>query len=180
MSEKVQGVYYSLKDYAGLGRRLLILGIDAGVIIAALLVALLAYGLAPDGLLSSIHFYAGGYVVFLAFYLAVLGRSDLGTLGYLLTSVRVVNLQGDRPSLTCMLFRSSFVVLGPFNALLDIIWLGGDSNRQSIRDKLTGTYVVRRKAKPSGVGVQNYVMITFGYWNFLVREVSRVSSREHR
>jgi len=173
MSEKLQGVYYSLQDYAGLGRRLLILAIDAGVLVAALFATLVAYGLAPDGPLSSIHLYAGGYVLFIAFYLAVLGRSDLGTLGYLLTSVRVVNLEGQRPSLPCMLCRSSFAVLGPLNALLDIIWLGGDSHRQSVRDKLTGTYVVRRKAKPAGVGVQNYVMITLGYWNLSVREVSR-------
>jgi hypothetical protein len=72
-----------------------------------------------------------------------------------------------------MLFRTLFAVLGPLNALLDLIWLGGDNDRQALRDKLAGTYVIRRGAQPLGTGLQKHVMITFGYWSFLVREVSR-------
>jgi uncharacterized RDD family membrane protein YckC len=171
--EQLEGVYYALHDYAGLGRRLLILIIDGGILFMVFLAVMICYSLAGAGPLSSFHLYAIAYATCTFLYLAVLGRSRFGTIGYALTSVRVVDLRGQRPPLSCMLFRTLFAVLGPLNALLDLIWLGGDNDRQALRDKLAGTYVIRRGAQPLGTGLQKHVMITFGYWSFLVREVSR-------
>jgi uncharacterized RDD family membrane protein YckC len=172
MGDQIEGVYYSLADYAGLGRRLLILTIDGVLLFLAFITLLALYGFAM-GPGSSIHLFMASYAVLCFMYLAVLARSRMGTIGYKLTGVRVVDLSGKRPSLACMTYRSLFAVLGPFNALLDLIWLSGDPYRQGLRDKLAGTYIIRRGAEPEGVGLQKHVMITLGWWSLLVREVTR-------
>jgi uncharacterized RDD family membrane protein YckC len=169
------GVYYALKDYAGLGRRILILAIDGLVIYIGYLVSMMAFGF---GLLgnASPYVWALGFAMFCFLYLAVLARSRFGTVGYAVASVQVVDLAGMRPSLACMSFRTLFAVLGPLNALLDVVWLGGDSNRQALRDKLAGTYIIRRGAVPGGVGRQKYVFIWVLGYGVMVREVRRRAS----
>jgi uncharacterized RDD family membrane protein YckC len=164
------GVYYALKDYAGLGRRLLILAIDGMVLYIGYVASMMAFGL---GLLGSAgpYVWALGFAAFCYLYLAVLARSRFGTLGYILASVQVVDLTGKRPSLACMSIRTWFAVLGPLNALLDVVWLGGDANRQALRDKLAGTYVIRKGAVPGGGGPQAYVLIWFLGYSVMVREV---------
>jgi uncharacterized RDD family membrane protein YckC len=132
---------------------------------------MISFGLGLVG--ASFNSYALAFASFCYLYLAILGRSKLGTLGYALTSVEVVDLEGKQPSIACMTFRSLFAVLGPLNAILDLLWLGGDQNRQALRDKLAGTYVIRRGAEPEGRGVQKHVMISFLGWNLLVREVAK-------
>ena len=171
MGDQLEGVYYSLADYAGFGRRLLILTIDGVLLFLAFIILLALYGLAMGG--SSFHLVMASYAVLCFMYLAVLARSRMGTIGYKLTGVRVVDLSGKRPSLACMTYRSLFAVLGPFNALFDLIWLSGDPCRQGLRDKLAGTYIIRRGAEPEGVGLQKHVIITLGWWSLLFREVRR-------
>ena len=171
-SEHPAGLFYGLKDYAGLGRRLLILSIDAMVLFIGYVLTMVAFGLSLLGT-SSFHIYALCFGAFCYLYLAVLARSRFGTVGYALTAVRIVDLTGERPSLACMSYRSVFALFGPLNALLDLVWLGGDNNRQALRDKLAGTYVIRRGAVPAGVGPQKLVFISFLGWNLLVREVSQ-------
>ncbi len=39
---------------------------------------------------------------------------------------------------------------GPFNLLLDLLWLGADTERQSLRDCYLGIYLVKRGATPIG------------------------------
>jgi hypothetical protein len=64
-----------------------------------------------------------------------------------------------------------FLVFGPLNYLMDILWLSSDAHRQALRDKFTQTYVVRKNAQPAGTGklIYRYYEI-FGY-NFLFREI---------
>jgi uncharacterized RDD family membrane protein YckC len=166
------GVFYALNDHAGLGRRLLILVIDGLVLYVGYLASKAALGW---GALGSASPYVGalGFATFCYLYLAVLARSRFGTLGYAVASVRVVDLTGARPSLACMSFRTAFALLGPLNVLLDLLWVGNDSNRQALRDRLPGTYVVRKGAVPAGVGPQKCVLIWFLGYGFIVREVGR-------
>jgi uncharacterized RDD family membrane protein YckC len=122
---------------------------------------------------AGLYAWALGFAVFCYLYLAVLARSRFGTLGYTLASVQVLDLSGMRPSLACMSFRTVFAVLGPINALLDVIWLGGDSHRQALRDKLAGTYIIRKGAVPGGEGPQRHVLVWFLTYSFVVREVGK-------
>ena len=57
-----------------------------------------------------------------------------------------------RSKLTAMTFRLLIWVFGPFNFILDMLWLGADSEQQTLRDCYAGTYVVRANARPVGVG----------------------------
>ena len=79
--------------------------------------------------------------------------------------------------MSSLTFRLMFGVLGPLNWMVDLLWLSGDPHRQALRDKLAGTYVVRKTAEPAGTGkiVRRYYEF-FGY-NFIFREVEfRASS----
>jgi uncharacterized RDD family membrane protein YckC len=166
------GVYYAQKDYAGLGRRLFVLAIDGLVVYVGYLATWVVFGWVRPGDAVS-YTWVISFAAFCYLYLAVLARSRFGTLGYTLASVQVLDLSGRRPSLACMSFRTLFAVLGPLNALLDVIWLGGDPHRQALRDKLAGTYVVRRGAVPGGEGPQRHVLVWFLTYSFVVREVGK-------
>jgi hypothetical protein len=82
----------------------------------------------------------------------VLEASVFGTLGFIVTGVKILNLKGERPSVLRMSMRLTLWILGPFNPLIDLIWLGGDDFGQTLRDKFSGTVVVRRGAEPIGTG----------------------------
>ncbi len=63
-----------------------------------------------------------------------------------------------------MTLRLVLWVLGPFNPLIDLIWLGGDEYRQTLRDKFAGTIVVKRGVEPAGRGpihVRYYSLLGF-------------------
>jgi len=65
--------------------------------------------------------------------------------------------------------------LGPLNYLVDLVWLSGDPHRQAIRDKVAGTYVVRRKAVPIGAGKVIRHQYSMLGCNFLCREITAQS-----
>ena len=152
-----RGVFYALADHAGILRRLCIVAVDFAVLLG----------------LGALLFVAGDrwewipqcpvelWLLAVYLYMAVLKMTPWGTVGYLLTGVRLVDLRGRRPSLWRVTLRLIFLVLGPINMLFDIIWLGGDPNRQSIRDKFAGTYVIRKRAVPAGEGRVKYVTYFF-------------------
>jgi len=164
-----QGVFYDIHDYAGIGRRLIIVLID--LFVAGCLV-LMAYLAALR--VASISEYFVVYCILIVFvYFAVLPTTSVGTVGYCTTGVRLVDLYGRPASLWRSTFRVGFMVFGPGILLADIIWLCGDPNRQSIRDKFAGTYVIRRKAQPLGsaaVKYKNYCIFTY---NLMFAEVDR-------
>jgi uncharacterized RDD family membrane protein YckC len=89
---------------------------------------------------------------FTYFYLVILESSRFGTLGFIITGVKVLNLKGERPSLLRMTLRQLLWVVGPFHPFTDLLWLGGDDFRQTLRDKFAGTIVVKRDAVPAGRG----------------------------
>jgi len=152
------GVYFFPEDYAGLGRRLLILAVDVVVLGVVFVFCLIAYLL-----INGIYYQKYGthltslplLLVCLAVcwtYLALI-EGLVGTLGFLCADVKIVNLRGERPSVWRMTFRILFCVpFGLFMPLIDLIWLAGDLDWQSFRDKLAGTLVVRREAIPAGGG----------------------------
>ncbi len=166
------GVYYSLKDYAGFGKRILAWGIDLTVI--SLFIGLYTFIFAKY---SSGQEYEMKILFWISLitchiYLAVLKNSEISTFGFWLTNIKVVDLYGERPSFFKMTFRFFLLTLGPFELILDLLWLTGENTKQTLRDKFIGTYVIKNTANPIGKGkiVQSrlYVM----GWNLLFSEVA--------
>lgn len=165
------GVYFRQEDYASFWLRLLIALIDvlaAGTVCFVLIIVLWAT-FPPTT--TTLNLILATIAVILFWYLVVLKRSKIGTIGYRLCGVRIVGPDGQAASLAALTFRLLFAPLGPLNWLMDLLWLSGDPHRQSLRDKLAHTYVVKRTAKPAGAGkiVHSYYDI-LGY-NFLFQEI---------
>ena len=168
-----EGVYFASEDYAGLIRRFIIIAVDLVVIYFASLVVIVLFFDLPahfDQLISSKLYVV---LVLSYLYLAIIKRSDWGTVGYRLTGVRIVNLEGKRPSIWQMTFRFLLLVFGPIHFLFDFFWLGGDEYRQTLRDKIVGTYVIKDDAVPLGRGEQLLVQYFLFGWSMVFREVKK-------
>lgn len=148
------GVFFAEADHAGFVRRFIAMAIDFtamlvyGVISWCILAALIAYGIGSNLDLA----FFGVFSLSAWLYLTVVKTSKLRTVGYRLTDMKIVNLKGKRPSIIRMTFRSLLWMIGPFNVLLDLMWLAADAEQQSLRDCFSGTCVVRNGAKPIGKG----------------------------
>lgn len=94
-------------------------------------------------------------------YLTWLKRSPIRTPGFWVTGLKVVDLRGRAPSMARMTLRLVWWILGPFNFLLDLLYISNDEHRQSLRDKLVGTYVVRKDARPAGSGTRTIGRMSF-------------------
>ena len=162
-------VFYRRQDYAGLGRRLISGAIDLCVL---LLMAVVVFILIKLFRSPSIG-WLWGLLAYL--YLTVVKRS-VGTLGYLVTGVRIVDLKGKRPGLLPLSLRLVWWTLGPVNAFIDLVYLTGDENRQTIRDKMLQTYVIKKAAQPLGTGPRRAVCMNFMTLSLLVFEVDRASA----
>lgn len=149
------GVYYDMDDYAGFMRRLAVQLIDALV--------LLAIGMALAGIVFAISSSVSPthepilllcllWAASLWLYLVPLKRSRFRTVAYRLLGLMIVTTRGERPSLWIMTCRAMMWIFGPFNFLIDLVWLGADTESQSLRDCYLGTYVVRYGATPIGYG----------------------------
>lgn len=163
------GVYYAENDVAGLVARLVALAVDVLLVAAAWGALSLVVGFVelPQSVAN-----VAAFVLAWA-YLAWLKRSPIGTLGYRLCRLQVVDLSGGRVSLASSTARFLFLFWGPLNFLIDLIWLSHDANRQSLRDKIVGTYVVRRGAGPVGSGPIAYPTYFVATLSFVVPEVQR-------
>src|SRR5262249_4688560 len=170
------GVYYRREDYAGVWVRLLIEAIDA-IVASALslaLSALLIIFLDQELLLS--WALVATWVIIWFVYFVIIKRTRFRTLGYILGGVKVVNLRGECPSLTSLAIRLIFVVIGPFNVIIDLFWISGDNHKQALRDKFAETYVIKKNAQPAGQGKVLYTKYSIMAANFLFREVEDSAS----
>ncbi len=105
-------------------------------------------------------------------YFVLLKGSHLHTVGYKIGNAKIVNLQGDRPSLYSLTLRLLFAVIGPANTLIDLIWLSDDPCRQALRDKFAHTYVIKRNAQVAGKGKIVYRMYSIFGLNYFFPEVN--------
>ena len=66
-----------------------------------------------------------------------------------------------------------FLLFGPINYLVDMFWLYGESPRQTLRDKFTGTYLIKRGAIVETRGtLAKSVLHVMGY-RVVVEEIRR-------
>ena len=144
------GVYYAPADSPGTFARLFI------AVIGFVVVCTLAVGMVfisdalPDGEWRELDIFPVLLILAIWGYLVPLKRSRIGTLGYRLFGVRVVELQGCPAGLIRLTFRTLMGLA--FNPLLDLVAMSSDDNRRGLRDKLCGTCVVRSRAQPVGTG----------------------------
>ena len=166
---KDAGVYYSHDDLAGFVRRSVVVVVDL-TIVAVVWGLLLALAAASD---ISVRV-ANVIAICSAWgYFAGLKASRTGTLGYRLARVQLVNLQGEPAGLWRSTYRFLFLFAGPINFVFDLLWMTSDANKQTLRDKLTGTYVVNRNAVPAGRGPIHYPTYFIATMSFVLPEVQR-------
>ncbi len=109
-------------------------------------------------------------------YLTALKRSRIRrirSLGYILTGVRIVDIRGGRPSLLQMTIRMLPLLPVPWSLLFDLGWIVDEPQRQTLRDKWAGTFVVHRKALPIGIAPVRYKRIGFAGLLLIIPEVGR-------
>jgi uncharacterized RDD family membrane protein YckC len=174
------GVVFKREDCAGFGVRVLVDFID--IVLAILAVVLISFPLLliiPDDALSQIRaVFFLAVAVWLTYFVFL--KYSSRTLGYRLCGVRLVNLQGQPPTLWEVFTRGLFAVIGPGNLFFDLIWLGGDPHRQALRDKFAHTYVVRSGAEPVATGPIGYTTFTIMGSNFTFQEVRALNAEEAR
>ena len=150
------GALYDLQDYVGFWRRMGIVTVDLIVygLIALFLSVVVSFvsissGMdAEDPRIGAVSVVAA--LVFALIYFPVLKSTRVGTVGYKLFKVRLVDLKGRQASLVKSFVRFCFVAIGPFNWLFDLVWLSGFKHKQAFRDLFVGTYVIRKEAEPIG------------------------------
>jgi len=170
------GVYFRRDDYASFWLRLLVDVIDFlifGAVCLALAVTVFVV-FRHTRMILNLMLAACSTLAFC--YFVVLKRSTVGTLGFRIGKVKVVGIDGRRADWFGLIVRLLFGVLGPLNWLMDLLWLSGDTHRQALRDKFTGTYVVKRLAEPAGTGKVVYRSYDIVGLNFVFREVEIPSS----
>ncbi len=163
-----KGVYYAPDDYAGMGRRVLIFLIDLTVL-SLLLVAVVVGWIVIRGrppIVLTLTILAGTW-----FYVVACKRTPLRTVGYWLLGCRLVDLQGQTPSLFALTVRSLLWMFGPFNLLFDLMWCGIDDDRQTLRDRFAQTCLIRDGAVPIGEGEVHLTYFDIGSFNLMYPRV---------
>lgn len=184
--ETERGVYYNERDYASLPVRFLVAGVDLAVIaLFAFLVSWIwSFRAEPPNMRSIYRFgWTAAAVFYPAYYWIVTGsayvyltamkRSNFKTLGYRIFGIKVVNLKGTRPSMPAMSWRFILLTFGPLDVLADLLWLGGEETRQTIRDKFAGTYVIKASAVPAGTGRIVYERYNFMGFAMIFKNIKR-------
>lgn len=175
------GVYYNMDDYAGVMRRLAVQLIDTLVLMAisislAVIVFAISWSVSPT--YNPILLFCLLWAASLRLYLVPLKRSRFRTVAYRLLGLMIVTTRGERPSLWIMTCRLLMWMFGPFNFLLDLIWLGADTESQSLRDCYLGTYVVRNGATPIGYGPMHLTRYNGAGLTLAYPRVCRSKSRD--
>jgi uncharacterized RDD family membrane protein YckC len=171
-------VWFFPSDYVGVWRRLAVELVDSVVIVVGLVVVTATVVLLDPGedlSDTTLAVVISCWAVLIYGYFVVLKRSRLTTVGYRLAGVRILDASGRPPRLGAMTLRLSFGLLGPFNIVLDMLWIPFDRHKQTLRDKLAHTYVVKANAEPAGparIVVRTYSILGM---SFVFQDVEPVS-----
>jgi len=166
------GPIYDARDYAGFWRRTLAMAIDGIILFSGFLGTVLAWTIvAPDAWVTE---QAYGRIFMSFFILGLLYSLGLrftpeGTLGYRLVGIRYASMVDGKPPVWRILFRSVAAVALLTTFALDHIWILFDERKQAWHDKMSGFYVVKRRAQPLGTQqvvqrVINFMGVTFIVW----------------
>jgi uncharacterized RDD family membrane protein YckC len=176
--EHIDGVFYARRDCAGFLRRAISGAIDAGVVwLLWVLNFNVVLAFRPTEEVAALAIVIGlpgmGFL-----YFVVMKRSQVRTVGYRMTGLKVVNLRGSAPSVLAMTLRICVVIwlAWPFG-VFDFLYMFGDERRRKLSDVLAGTCVVRTRAQPYGTGeVVSAVSFIYGH-TYHHRELRRSETR---
>ncbi len=103
-------------------------------------------------------------------YLVGLRLMERGTLGYRLVGIRYAYMFNETPGALIKLYRAAIAVFLLWAFGLSHFWMLFDPNKQTWHDKVSGFYVVKRRALPRGE--QNIVrrVINFMMFSFVIYE----------
>ena len=171
MSERF-GPIYARSDYAGFIRRTVALIVDAAILVGAwYAAAYLWYDFAPPGWVTQQAYrnIAIGWYLACAGYLFGMRLFVRGTLGYRLVGIQYASMLADRPSWTSLAFRAALAPLLLWFFALDHFWILVDPRKQAWHDKVSGFYVVKRRAAPVAIvqmvqRVINFMTLSFVVW----------------
>ena len=165
------GQYYAQEDYAGVFLRWLIILVDGAFLCFAFLIFIISARLFGVSSPYANHLFTAGWYLFCYSYLALLKATPLGTFGYLLAGVKLVDYKGNRPSVVKTTRRFLVIIFVPWNFLLDLNWLENKDARQTFGDRMGETFVVKRHARPIGSGQQVYVQEFVDGMCYVFREI---------
>lgn len=150
IEESKTGVFYHKDDYASFSRRVIAGIIDIYVIIVFSTIFLIFTKLLNEQISFNSNFII---LIDMAFiYLTFLKRSDLRTIGYYITGIKIVDLTGSKPSLYNMFLRIIIFIIGTYDYSKSIELLKTELTKQTFRDKYLGNYVIKVDAEPVGSG----------------------------
>lgn len=165
------GVYYRTEDYASFIRRIACIIIDGVILFMILFLLGIIYGIFSYYVSFAIYFIF--WAILATVYMTYIKASSFKTIGYIMLNLKIVDLRGEKPKLLVMLFRFFFSLFSPFQIIFDCLWLTDDVNRQSIHDKIAGTYVVKDNAKPVGNNKLKVSVYGINGYIFCFKEVLR-------
>ncbi len=166
MSE-LRGPIFARSDYAGFFRRMSALLIDAIIVVAVLVCALAAYEDFQDPYSPYPPEAFRVVVAWLLFALAYnvgFRLSMYGTPGYRLMRIRYAYMLAGRPGKLWVVTRSLWATFLTFFFALNHVWILFDPRKQAWHDKLSGFYVVKRRANP--IGEQRIVRRVIGFFGY--------------
>ncbi len=164
------GPVYAKTDYAGFLRRMLALFIDLCILLltwfAAVFIIFMAH---PQAARAGPWFRLALFLLGLAyfFFFRLLER---GSPGYRLVGIRYAYALPGRPSKLWIMLRSVWALSLTMFFGLNHIWILFDPRKQAWHDKLSGFYVVRRRAQPISMQPVAQRLINFMGYTFLVWE----------
>ena len=169
------GVFYEDSKYASLIQRVIIISVDGVMLIVFGIMILTVWTITSDNIEEMPLYLFYIWLIVSYVYMSVIRIFGIRTLGNILTSTKVVNLEGKNPTLFQMTLRFFMLVLGPINFLLDLFWLTNDPYKQTLRDKFAATYVIDKNASPLGTGVQTFSNYQIMGFSFVFREVKKLT-----
>ena len=168
------GPVFDRKDYAGFWRRSAALTVDC-IILITVYVCISAYwyevlpgSWVTETVAVNVEF---GLFLFVLAYGFLFCLTDRGTIGYRIVGIRYAHMRSQDPDAIQILYRSAVTILMIRSMfLIDHLWVLFDPCKQTWHDKVSGFYVIRRKAQPIGTQQVAQSIVSCLALSFLVWE----------
>jgi uncharacterized RDD family membrane protein YckC len=173
MEKQKFGKLYRRSDYPGVLTRIMVDLIDVSTILAlCVMTFIVAYLFTEQERVMNLILF--GWVILAFGYLGPWKATGFPTLGYFMFRVKIVNSQGNQIDFWQASGRALFLLFGPANYLIDLFWLYGETPRQALRDKFTGTYLIKNNAVLESEGkLVSKVLHVMGY-RVQIEEIQRI------
>jgi uncharacterized RDD family membrane protein YckC len=165
------GPVYAKADYAGFFRRMLALLLDLCILLLTWSVpAIIVCLVYPQAMHAGGRWLGLALLVLGLAYFFIFRLLERGSPGYRLVGIRYAYVLPGRPSKLWIVLRSLWALFLTMFFGLNHIWILFDPRKQAWHDKLSGFYVVRRRAQPISMQPIVQRLINFMGYTFIVWE----------